>query len=102
MKRILLIVVIFSLFICSKDSFSQVNLKGKILDKNTSEVLIGATVMYGEGLGTVTDFDGNYYLTLAAGKQTIKVSYVGYKAIEIDVEVTSKLQLFPSRKLMRS
>ena len=45
--------------------------------------------MYGEGLGTVTDFDGNYYLSLAVGKQTIKASYVGYKAIEIDVEITS-------------
>jgi hypothetical protein len=70
MKRIFLFVLIFSLFICSIDSFSQINLTGKILDKNTGEVLIGATVMYAEGLGTVTDFDGNYYLTLAAGKQT--------------------------------
>ena len=92
MKRIFLLVFIFSLFICCIDSFSQVNLSGKILDKNTGEVLIGATVMYGEGLGTVTDFDGNYYLSLAEGKQTIKASYVGYKAIEIDVEITSKLQ----------
>ena len=92
MKRIFLLVFIFSLFICCIDSFSQVNLSGKILDKNTGEVLIGATVMYGEGLGTVTDFDGNYYLSLAVGKQTIKASYVGYKAIEIDVEITSKLQ----------
>ena len=94
MKRIFLLVFILSLFICCIDSFSQVNLSGKILDKNTGEVLIGATVMYGEGLGTVTDFDGNYYLSLAVGKQTIKASYVGYKAIEIDVEITSKLQTF--------
>ena len=37
MKRIFLLVFIFSLFICCIDSFSQVNLSGKILDKNTGE-----------------------------------------------------------------
>ena len=45
-------------------SFSQTTLIGKVTDANTGEALIGATVIYGKGLGTATDFDGNYSISL--------------------------------------
>ena len=43
---------------------AQTTLTGKVTDANTSESLIGATIVYGKGMGTATDFDGNYSLEL--------------------------------------
>ena len=64
-------------------------LKGVIIDAITGEALIGANVVYGPGMGTVTDIDGNYTLTLEYGHYTITVSYVGYKPIEKQIEIKS-------------
>ena len=35
-------------------------MSGNITDKNTGETLIGASVIYGKGMGVSTDFDGNF------------------------------------------
>ena len=44
--------------------FSQVTVRGSVIDASTLEPLIGATIIYGKGMGTVTDFDGNFNLYL--------------------------------------
>ena len=55
-------------------------LSGKIIDKETGETLIGATVaVKGAPIGTITDFDGNYSLKLSPGTYNIEVSYVSYQ-----------------------
>ena len=50
-------------FACSLLSFnyvfSQVIVRGSVIDASTSEPLIGATIIYGKGMGAVTDIDGN-------------------------------------------
>lgn len=52
--------------------------RGTVLDENGDPV-IGATIRIpGAKSGTVTDFDGNYTITVPSGKQLV-VSYVGYK-----------------------
>ena len=57
--------------------FAQNAVKGTVKDK-TGEPLIGVSVTYGSGQGTVTDIDGNFSVNVPAGS-TIKFSYVGYK-----------------------
>ncbi|MBC8047612.1 MAG: TonB-dependent receptor [Fimbriimonadaceae bacterium] len=57
----------------------QATLKGKIIDITNQEALIGATVFAADSIGTVTDLDGNYTLTLDAGNYTIRFSYISYK-----------------------
>ena len=57
--------------------FAQNAIKGTVKDK-TGEPLIGVSVTYGNGQGTVTDIDGNFSVNAPAGS-TIKFSYVGYK-----------------------
>jgi TonB-dependent receptor len=65
--------------------------RGKVTDKISGEVLPGATIMIkGTTNGTTTDIQGGYTLTRApAGKQTLVVSYLGYEALEEEVEVTA-------------
>ena len=88
-KYFLILLSIFSVFELS----AQTTLTGKVTDANTGESLIGATIVYGEGLGTATDFDGNYLLLFEEGLRSIQVSYVGYKAISQSVYIKGKSQI---------
>ncbi|MCF0202819.1 MAG: TonB-dependent receptor [Bacteroidaceae bacterium] len=60
-------------------AFAQSTVKGVVKDP-TGEPVIGATVSVDgvNGSGVITDFDGNFSLTMPAGKTQIVVSYVGY------------------------
>jgi iron complex outermembrane receptor protein len=62
-------------------------LKGVVKDATTGETLIGANVIYAEGKGLITDFDGKYAVQLADGDYTVKVTYVGYLEQEKKVSI---------------
>lgn len=48
-----------------------------------SEPVMGATVMVaGTSIGTATDIDGKFMLTIPASANTLKVSYIGYTTLE--------------------
>lgn len=52
---------------------------GKVLDRETKEPLIGASVIItGTNIGTIVDYNGTYELNLPEGNVSIKVSYTGY------------------------
>ena len=60
--------------------FAQVTAKGTILDAATGEPVIGASVLEeGTTNGTITDFDGNFELTVAQGAK-VTISYMGYQS----------------------
>lgn len=62
----------------------SVKLKGRIMDADTKETLIGANVVIkGTAIGTVTDIDGNFEFNYSGDIRTIVVSFVGYKQIEL-------------------
>ena len=62
--------------------YAQEAITGNVVDQ-TGEPVIGATVMEkGTSNGTVTDFDGNFSLKVAAGK-TLVFSYIGYQTVEL-------------------
>ncbi len=58
---------------------------GVVTDAGTGESLPGVNVLIkGTSIGTVTDFDGRYSLTLPEGKEnTLVFSYVGYNDLEV-------------------
>lgn len=61
----------------------QGSIKGVIMDSNTKEPLIGASVLVKEtSNGAAADLDGNYIINnLSAGTYTLIVSYVAYNEI---------------------
>lgn len=76
------------LFLCCPiaHSFAQnATLVGTVKDAVSGETLIGATIKVGEAMGTVTDIDGNYTLSLPAGTYAIGISYIGYKPEEFNI-----------------
>jgi len=90
MKKV--VVILLSVF-CSFLTSAQTTLSGKVTDANTGESLIGATIIYGKGQGTATDFDGNYSLKIQPGERNIQVSYVGYKAVNQVISIKGKSQV---------
>ena len=88
--------------------FSQVPsvLKGKVIDVETGEALIGVTIIEVNELnrslnGTVTDLNGNFTLRLSNPDTKVKISYIGFMTeehtisgqtfLEVDLEEETQL-----------
>ncbi len=72
-----LLVALLSVF--SAATYAQTTVRGQLVDSETGEPLVGATVMVeGTSQGTVTDIDG-YFKQGVASNATLLFKYVGYK-----------------------
>ncbi len=87
MKTILKIMMLF----CCAITFSQTTVKGKVTD-NTGQPIPGASVVVvGTTTGTVTDFDGNYNLSVNQTPPfSIQISSVGFDVIIKEVTSVSQ------------
>ncbi|MCB0624575.1 MAG: carboxypeptidase-like regulatory domain-containing protein, partial [Saprospiraceae bacterium] len=69
-------------------SGKEVILSGFLSDRATGDDLIGATVaVKGSQRGTFTNEFGYYALPLPQGKYTISYSYLGYQAVEMELDL---------------
>lgn len=80
MSRFLLV---FSVFFLGSGAYAQGEkgfVRGNIADGDFGGPMIAAAVTVAEmsGVGTTTDFDGNYSLSLDPGVYTIEVSFISY------------------------
>lgn len=77
--------LLFSVFFCVSAFAQQVSVKGTVTDPQ-GEPIIGAyvTLKGANGVGTVTDYDGNFNLKVPANG-TLVFSYAGYKRQEVSV-----------------
>lgn len=59
--------------------------RATVSDETTGELLPGATVMaVGTQLGTITDLDGKFNLSLPEGTYSIRISFVSYQPLVIE------------------
>ncbi len=94
MKSTLLKTLFVSLiFSFSSSIFAQGTLRGTITDSLTQKPLIGANVfLMGTSLGAATDIEGRYLISnIPQDKYIVKVSYIGYKAKELEVQIQNNL-----------
>lgn len=87
MKRNLLIVCLMAI-----TSFAMAQtgtIKGRVLDPDTNESLIGANaVISGTSKGATTDVDGYFTIeNVEAGTVTINISFIGYESVDKTVSV---------------
>jgi len=82
--------VLWGLGICLLSIAQQGLVTGKIIDNATGETLIGASVVYGPGKGTITNPVGKFELKLEYGSYDLQISYVGYEPETVVVEVGAK------------
>ncbi len=87
------IYLFFIFILCQTKLFSQ-EISGILLDKQTGEPMIGATVaVKGTGNGTATDIDGKFELRLTEKPPfTLLFSYIGYVQQEIEVKTEADLK----------
>ena len=79
--------LIYLLFLLSYTSLlgQEVTLSGKVLSSD-GEGLIGASILEkGTSNGTLSDFNGNYELSVSSNEAILVVSYMGYETQEISV-----------------
>ncbi len=88
MNRNLSKLVLSVLFIAIFDMVqAQTTITGSVTDADTNEPLLGVNVLVkGTVLGTITDIQGNFSLTVQSSPPfTLVISYVGYDRQEVDV-----------------
>ena len=92
MKKLAISLIIFQFFLAGYNTcYAQLTgvISGKVTDAKSGETLIGSTVLIRGVKGMATNVEGRYALTtVAPGKYTIEVKYLGYqtKVIgEVDV-----------------
>ena len=84
--RKLSILLLTMLFCTTMWAQNGVAISGTVVDSN-GEGLIGASVVVkgNTSVGTVTDFDGNFSLSVPSENSTIVISYVGMNTQELKV-----------------
>ena len=86
-KMLLLFCILWQ--VCVSAAFAQSGgrtITGKVTD-DTNEPLIGVNVLVaGTAVGTITDFDGNYSLTVPDGAKELQFSYIGYASQTIAIK----------------
>lgn len=93
MKRFLLLSGLFLPIALSAQLVQTI--RGTVVEKETQQTIPGANVVVItdtlDGLkGAATDLDGNFRINnVKIGKQTIKISYIGYADVFRDITVTS-------------
>ena len=79
-------ILLLTMLFCTTMWAQKVDIKGTVVDTN-GEALIGASVVVkgNTSVGTITDFDGNFSLSVPSESTTIVVSYVGMDTRELKV-----------------
>lgn len=88
------LVVILTLAPCLSFSQQKVTLSGYITDKTTGENLFSCSIYVKEINKAVSSNDyGFYSITMEPGNYTIRLIYIGYKAIEMTVDLKKDTRL---------
>jgi len=88
MKKIF--TILFVLLLTIIEINAQTTVYGVVTDASTGETLIGANILFKEGIGGITDFDGKFSFQVANGEYDVKISYVGYKPLERKITANGK------------
>jgi len=80
-------------------------IEGKVIDAETGEPLIGASVTSAKGVGMLTDVDGHFAMEISDKTCVLTIKYIGYKTLTRDILYTNDKQLLeialePDNKLL--
>ncbi|MEM9649782.1 MAG: carboxypeptidase-like regulatory domain-containing protein, partial [Bacteroidota bacterium] len=74
--------------LCFGTAIAQTEITGNVKDEGGVPILGANVLIMGSTEGTTTDFDGNFLLTTdLTGSQTIRISFVGFTAVENTVDL---------------
>jgi hypothetical protein len=74
---------------------------GKVMDNNTKEPIAGASILIkGTTIGTVSNLDGNFELSIPANGGQLEISYIGYEKQLLPIS-NSQMNIFMKENLMK-
>jgi len=86
--------------VTEKLALFQETVTGTVIDAQNGEALPGVNVIVlgseevtGSIIGTQTDLDGNYSVTVPEGLTTLAFTYIGYQRLEVDIEGRNELDI---------
>ena len=84
----------FFLFLCSISFAQDTKIISGLITDETSIPLPGVTVIIeGTNIGVVTDFDGNYNISVPVDAKRLKFSYLGMKTQIVDIDNRNSISL---------
>ncbi len=86
MKKLL--TLLSALFIAISVANAQSLVKGTVKDEATGETIVGASVTYAPGKGTVTDIDGNFSMEVPNGTYNLVIQISAYQTYNQQITVS--------------
>ena len=82
------------LFLVLGTAFSQTKVNGTVVAEEDNQPIIGVSVLVvGTNIGTVTDANGKFSLTVPAGKSQLRFTYVGMETLEVSARPNMRIVL---------
>lgn len=82
------------LFLSLGMALAQTKVNGTVVSAEDNDPVIGASVLVvGTNVGTVTDSEGRFSLTVPAGKSTLRITYVGMEPLEVSARPNMRIVL---------
>jgi TonB-linked SusC/RagA family outer membrane protein len=97
MRKITFLIALL-LFAGLQGAFAQKLISGKVTSSEDGSGIIGGTVVVkGTTIGTTTDMNGAFTLSVPNNAQTLVISYVGMKTIEVPIgsQTTFNIEMLP-------
>ena len=89
------------LFLMLGGVLAQTKVSGTVTSQDDGQPVIGASVLVvGTQVGTVTDSNGRFSLTCPAGKNMLRITYVGMEPIEVSARPNMRIMLTSDQKAL--
>ena len=96
-----LTMILVSMFLMVGAALAQTKVNGTVTSQEDGQPVIGASVLVvGTQVGTVTDVNGKFSLTVPAGKSTLRITYVGMEPIEVSARPNMRIMLTSDQKAL--
>jgi len=90
-----------ALFLMVGTALAQTKVNGTVTSQDDGQPVIGASVLVvGTQVGTVTDANGRFELTVPAGKKMLRITYVGMEPIEVSARPNMRIMLTGDQKAL--
>lgn len=91
----ILVIICSMLLVSTLSAWGQgnrVRITGRVIDESNTPLIGASIIEVGTGNGTITDFDGNYELSVPLNS-TIRFSYLGYENIERTITASGVINI---------
>ena len=98
-KRLMTLLAVLFLFVGG--AMAQTKVNGTVVSQDDGQPVIGATVMVvGTNVGTATNANGQFSLTCPAGKNMLRITYVGMEPLEVSARPNMRILLTSDQKAL--